>query len=92
MVRIIKEKLIWLDEVKKTCTLAIDDVRNNVKNLRKATRAHNIPVMTLSDRCKSGSAKKADLGRKATFTEEQENEIVQQVLLLANMFYGISSI
>lgn len=79
----------WSEEAMK---LAVEDVEKNVKKLREAARAYNIPVMTLSDRIRSGNTRKKNLGRNTTFTEEQEKEIAEQVLLMAKMFYGISSI
>lgn len=79
----------WTEEAMKA---AIDDVINNVQKLREAARAYNIPVMTLSDRLKTRESKKLALGHKPVFTQEQENEIAEQILLLAKVFYGISSV
>lgn len=79
----------WTEEAMKA---AIDDIVNNKKKLREASRAYSIPVMTLSDRLKTGDSKKLNLGHKPVFTKEQEHEIAEQVLLLAKVFYGISSV
>jgi len=83
------ERFQWSEEA---MACAINDVKNNVKKLRQAARAYNIPVMTLSDRLKTGNSKKPNFGIKPTFTREQEHEIADQVFLMAKMFYGISSV
>lgn len=85
----ITQRAKWTEEEMES---AINDIVNNVKKLREAARAYNIPVMTLSDRVKSRDFKKPALGHKTVFTIIQESEIAEQVLLLAKAFYGISSV
>ena len=71
---------------------ALQDVIENGKPQREAARRYGIPFSTLRDRLKSGDCSKVSLGRKPTFSKEQEEDIAKHVLLLAKTFYGISSV
>ncbi|KAJ8936241.1 hypothetical protein NQ318_006167 [Aromia moschata] len=59
-------------------------------SIRKTGRDFLIPESTLRDKLKFRSAHNIALGRKATFTPEQEQELVEHVVKLAKLFYGVT--
>lgn len=75
-----------------TIKLAVNDVLNATKKLREAARSYGIPVSTLRDRIKNGNVAGPRLGRKSTFSAQQEKEIADHIKNLARAFYGISSL
>ncbi|KAG8300576.1 hypothetical protein J6590_073093 [Homalodisca vitripennis] len=71
------QKASWTNEMMKA---AIKAVKEDGKKLRETARFYNIPVMTLRDRIPTNDSSEAQLGRKPTFTKEQENNLAQQPL------------
>lgn len=82
------EKAKWTAEDLQKAVNAVNDGQS-VKSVSKMC---NIPRTTLRDRLKDNRPKleKPALGRKPLFSEEQEKEIRDHLLLLSNMFYGFS--
>lgn len=60
-------------------------------SIRQASRRFDVPYTTLNERSKSGCFTSPCLGRKATFSKDQEKEIADHVIKLARMFYGLST-
>lgn len=58
---------------------------------RQAARQFGIPESTLRDNKKRENVTKLSLGRKPVFNQAQEKEIVDHVITLSKMFYGITS-
>ena len=60
-------------------------------SIRKAGRDYNIPESTLRDKLKNvDPVNLVPLGRKATFTPHQEQELVKHIIKLAKLFYGVT--
>jgi hypothetical protein len=59
-------------------------------NAVKLGRAFSIAQSAIRLRLKTGCTKSAQFGRNTTFREEQERELTDCVLKLANMFYGLT--
>ena len=76
----------WSQETMEAALKAVNDGRKQ----REVARTFEIPLSTLRDRLKSGKSDIPQLGRKPTFTKEQEDEIKNHILLMAKMFYGVS--
>lgn len=75
-----------IDRATKWDQKSLEAVTNDERKLTEVTRYFNIPLSTLQDRLKSGVFSQAQLGRKSTFTKEQEQEISNHLLLLAKPF------
>lgn len=60
------------------------------RSVKSVARALDIPRSTLQDRLKANSAVKPPLGRKSTFTPDQEKVLTDHLKQLANTFYGIT--
>jgi hypothetical protein len=60
------------------------------RRIREVGRAFNIPESTLRDKMKSGFPSATRLGRKPVFTAEQEKELANHILKIANTLYGMS--
>lgn len=58
--------------------------------IRAASREFGIAESTIRLRMKTRNVEPATLGRKATFSQEQEQELADYVLKVANMFYGLT--
>jgi hypothetical protein len=58
--------------------------------IREVGQAFSIAKSTFRLRLKTRCKKSAQLGRKTTFSEEQERELADCVLKLANIFYGLT--
>lgn len=80
-------KCHWSNERMKLAIKAFQDGREGI---RSAARRFEVPVTSLYDRIKKGVFYEARMGRTTTFTEDQENEIVQHLLKLSKMFYGLT--
>lgn len=81
------QKAKWSEENLKR---AIEAIQNGVSKKRAAS-LFGIPRSTLRDRLKSESMAKPSLGRKPIFSAEQEKQIADHVILLAKIFYGITT-
>lgn len=68
---------------------AIEDVKAGMSK-REASRNYSIPLSTLRDRIKSDIKNDPSLGCKTVLSQEQEKLLVQRLLYLANIFYGIT--
>ncbi|KAB0805657.1 hypothetical protein PPYR_02627 [Photinus pyralis] len=79
------ERKSWSSDSLKKALEAI----NGGSSIRKAGRDFNIPESTLRDQMKLASPS-VSLGRKGIFTPQQEQEIVNHVIKLANLFYGVT--
>lgn len=80
------QKAKWSEE---SLINAIKEVQNG-KSVKSVSKEFNIPRTTLIDRIKSKQTTKPVLGRKPVFSLEQENQIAEHVVKLANIFYGIT--
>lgn len=73
-----------------------DQLRNAVNavesgmSIRAAGREFGIAESTILLRMKTGDSESAILGRKPTFTKEQEKELADYVLKVANLYYGLT--
>lgn len=67
----------WIEEQMQA---AINDVRNDVKKLRQAARAYNVPVVTLSFRLKTGNARKSNASVRITLHSQstKKNKLVSK--------------
>ncbi|CAH2242330.1 jg19943 [Pararge aegeria aegeria] len=65
---------------------ALADVKNNQISERAAALKYNIPRRTLKNHIQSGSSSKR-MGRKAVFTDKQENELVE---IISNIDVALS--
>ncbi|KAJ4430341.1 hypothetical protein ANN_22557 [Periplaneta americana] len=63
---------------------------NDGRSVKSASKMFNIPRTTLRDRLKASNTEKPALGRKPLFSEEQEKELRDHLLLLSKLFYGFS--
>lgn len=69
---------------------AITAVRNG-SSIRKSGMQYGIPEATLRRKIKlNDDIKESNLGRPPVFSEEQECELANHVLKLANLFYGMT--
>jgi hypothetical protein len=74
---------------------AIEDVIKCIQNgesIRSVSMKKRISFTTLQERVKGGKAKPPRIGRKSTFTREQELEIANHGMKLAKMFCGLTPI
>ena len=79
------QKAKWSEEDLKK---AIEAVRSGISK-KKAAGNFGIPRSTLRDRLKAED--NTSLGRKPVFSAEQEQQIANHVVLLAKIFYGITT-
>lgn len=70
---------------------AFDAIKDGM-SLRKAAKEYGIPFSTLRDRLKIRKTVEPKLGKYATFTKEQEEMMVQNLLQLSGMYYGVASL
>lgn len=61
-------------------------------SVKKAAVVFNIPRTTLRRRIQTGKIEKGSLGRNPVFSNHQEKEIADHVVLLAKMFFGLTPI
>lgn len=59
-------------------------------SMRKVAKETGIPFSTLQRRIKNEAFNPPKLGRHAIFTKEQENILTERILLLSNMFHGLT--
>lgn len=62
------------------------------RKLREVPMTYGIRVSTLKDRYKSGQSQVARLGRRITLTKEQEEDLADHTVVMANMFHGITPV
>ncbi|GBM66909.1 hypothetical protein AVEN_263965-1 [Araneus ventricosus] len=60
------------------------------KSIKSLALQFEILMPILRDRLKSSNALNTRMGRLLVFTEEQEKVLVERVITLANLFYGIT--
>ena len=72
----------WSTDVLKRALNAIEEG----SSIRKAGRDFGIPEATLRDKLKNLQVSNTNLGRNATFTDQQEQELVRHVIRLAKLF------
>ncbi|XP_046975196.1 uncharacterized protein LOC124541384 [Vanessa cardui] len=65
-------------------TCAVRAVQRNILSQREAARRYNIPRRTLRNHLKTGSMERK-LGRAATLTPEQEDDLVSRIIRLAEV-------
>ncbi|KAJ8947302.1 hypothetical protein NQ318_004552 [Aromia moschata] len=71
---------------------AIKAVEERTLSIRRAAQMFDVPYGTLQDRLKCRfQPKKLTLGRKPVFSESQEKEIVETILKLSKLFYGLTA-
>lgn len=71
--------------------LAISAVKNG-RSMREVSRSFSIPLTSLHDRIKNGKTVGPNMGRRTTFTTQQERDIANHCVLLSNLFYGMTPI
>ncbi|KAJ3666603.1 hypothetical protein Zmor_002039 [Zophobas morio] len=76
----------WSEETLKAALLEID----NGSPLRAVSRRFGIPRSTLQDRCRTKNTGQATLGRNPVFSKAEEKELVEHIIQLSKMFYGIT--
>lgn len=81
-----KKKKLWNPENLKA---ALEAIRSGSK-IKTAARNFSIPESTIRDRLKLGENYDPPMGRKATFTKEEEKEMVSFITVMAKKFYGIT--
>ena len=59
-------------------------------SIRAAGREFGIAESTIRLRMKTGNVESAVLGRKPTFTPGQEQELADHILMVANLYYGLT--
>ena len=77
---------------------AINAVLSGTMGYLKASKSYNVPQSTLEDRVKKArqeasleEASKKGMGRyKTVFSDEQENELVEYILLLESRLFGLT--
>ncbi|KAF0312836.1 hypothetical protein FJT64_016506 [Amphibalanus amphitrite] len=69
---------------------AIQEVRRGT-SARATAKRFGIPRQTLQDRCKSENDEKPCLGPRPFFSEDFEEELAQRVIMVADMFYGVTT-
>lgn len=70
---------------------ALKAIHENICSIRKAAKLYNVPYATLQDRLKNRyPTEKIKLGRKSVFSQEQEIELRNYILKLANSYYGLT--
>ncbi|KAK9681272.1 CENP-B N-terminal DNA-binding domain [Popillia japonica] len=72
-------------------TDAMEAVQNGV-GVREASRRFDVPYSSLRDRIKAGENFPPPLGRKTTFSDEQQRAIASHCLNLANLFFGLTTL
>lgn len=70
---------------------AINAVKNGLAK-RQAAREFGIPESTIRLRMKTDNMDSVALGRKPTFSKQQEEELADYVLSVANLFYGLTPV
>ncbi|KAJ8886821.1 hypothetical protein PR048_013033 [Dryococelus australis] len=60
--------------------------------IRQAGREFSIAEATIRLRMKTGSTEPTVLRRKSTFSRQQEGELSDHVLEVANLFYGMTPV
>lgn len=83
----ISNKNNWIEE---TLLLAIRTIKIDGKKIRATARKFSIPESTFRKRLKENSTSHAPLGRKPTFTADEEKELTKHVLTLSKLFYGLT--
>lgn len=73
-----KTRATWSE---KSLAAAMTAVHSGLMSVRKASTRYGIPYTTLNDRIKSGKTGKV-LGRPATFTQDQERDLVDRLIRL----------
>ena len=58
--------------------------------VREAARKFDIPESTMRKISTSGGEYKARLGRKEVFSETEEKKLVDYILLMAKLYYGLT--
>lgn len=81
-----KKKKTWNPEDMKTALAAV----SSGSKIKTAARNFNVPESSLRDRMRLGEDYNPPMGRKTTFTDEEEKEICEYVKLSAKKFYGIT--
>lgn len=69
---------------------AIQAVRSNTLTLGKAATTYSVPKSTIHDYLKKDVIKTPKSGRKTIFTEQQEKELEEHILICSKLFYGLT--
>lgn len=86
-----KKKKRWDPESMKSALTAIRDG----SKIKTAAKMYGVPESTVRDRLKfgeNGEDYNPSMGRKATFSKEEEKEIVEFITEMAKRFYGITQL
>lgn len=70
---------------------ALEAVRTGRK-VKEVARSFELPESSIRDRLKKGEYYDPRLGRKPTFSQEDEKELAEHVIKLSNSFYGITQL
>ena len=71
--------------------MAINAV-NSGRSTREVGRSFGLAESTIRLRMKTGNTSAAVLGRKPVLSPEQEKELADYVITVANMFYGLTPV
>lgn len=63
---------------------------NSGRKIKEVARAFMLPESSIRDRLKKGEYYDPRLGRKATFSKEDEKELADHIIMLSKTFFGIS--
>ncbi|KAJ8979708.1 hypothetical protein NQ317_015532 [Molorchus minor] len=63
---------------------------NNGRKIKEVARSFMLPESSIRDRLKKGEYYDPRLGRKATFSKEDEKELADHIITLAKTFFGIT--
>ena len=70
---------------------AISDIKNGIYCIRKAGEFYGIPESTIRRRMKNGLMNSPRVGRKPTFSEEQEKILKNHLTNAANNYHGLTA-
>jgi hypothetical protein len=86
--RVINKRDIWTQEAQEK---AIGAISTKKISDYKATKAFGIPRRTIWRYVKSGCVVQAKLGRRLTFTSEQQEQICSRIIKLSQISYPVTS-
>lgn len=75
-----------------TLKRAIHSVCKKEMSIRTAAQRFNIPFTTLQNRLKNNNDESAKFGRKAVLSSDEEKIIVDHLIKLSRMFYGLTKV
>lgn len=77
----------WTSEKLRSVLVSISEGMH----IRKSAKMSGITESTLRRRMKANNVSNAVLGRKSCFSVEQEKHIAEHIILMSNIFYGVTA-